>query len=228
MARVGAVVKLASVTAPGLSVREVKAEKFGFNDSAGDVQRYLQMDGSSVIYASNSADTEGRYFKNDSLEQIDTDAIAADAVTAAKLGLVAFHAYLDSDSAQANGTLILHDKEFYDVGGGFNTSTGVFTATAAGLHVFSAGVQVNGLDPGDSAGVLLYINSAPRFASGNGRAHTAGDNVAACGTWPIVLSANDTVHTVVYYNYSGGGGDRTLLGEASSFAMTFFSGVQLG
>ncbi|XP_052788754.1 collagen alpha-1(X) chain-like [Mya arenaria] len=74
---------------------------------------------------------------------------------------IAFFARVSSSFTSSRGQTIVFDSVVTDVGGGYNPETGVFTAPAEGLYVFSITVMVQMSSSGSSAYFSLKKNDIP-------------------------------------------------------------------
>jgi len=103
---------------------------------------------------------------------------------------VAFAANRTTD--QTSGTTLVFSSEIFDQGAGFNTTTGIFTASVAGLYYFTATLPYfNNTGALTGAGCALYVNaglvavSAVSLPTGYSHTLTLSRHLR--------LAANDTV-----------------------------------
>lgn len=114
-----------------------------------------------------------------------------------------------SDSDVASTADIVFNNVIENVGSGYNSSTGVFTAPVAGLYFFSAGVTFTFASGTKSAGFFQSDNTAyniiayASMASGNGEAQQV------CLTMAKQMAVNDTVKVRVTAGSAGGTAHQT-------------------
>ncbi|KAL4217382.1 positive regulation of adiponectin secretion [Mactra antiquata] len=127
---------------------------------------------------------------------------------------VAFSAGLTHDATFNNGEVVPFNTQYTNIGGGYDTTTGIFTCPKAGIYLF----QYHMVAHLDAEGWLelyhnaYYINSA--------YSHTGGDYGSSGNSAILKLSAGDTVSikaVSTYYGYSG----TQLYGQTDEIYSTF-------
>ena len=142
------------------------------------------------------------------------------ALTGLKAGTCAFRAY-DNEGAWAaiaNTTKIVLDSEHEDADGVYNTSSGHFTAPAAGVYFFYANIYTGWSDTAN--GFRFRRNDSTTaiedFHGQFGSYISQSDSSDCMVSWQLVitLSANDTISvwtgtaSDIYYGHSYWGGFR--------------------
>lgn len=119
-----------------------------------------------------------------------------------------------------SATRVAFDTEIYDVGGGFNPATGIFTCPVgmAGYWNFSGGVHVSGL----SSQVLAvdFRKNGVEFAR-IGRTDSVSGGWAVYGSSDVLLAEGDTVDIIAIM---GGGTPRPITGGSYQ---NFITGHQI-
>lgn len=105
-----------------------------------------------------------------------------------------FRAYVSSTISLPSGSsgAVIFQTEQYDENGEYNTTTGTFTASAAGEWIVSVGVQFSGVTDASLAYIILYKNGAV-YARLNSQRLGAGSTVQIQGSTPVTLAAGDTL-----------------------------------
>jgi uncharacterized glyoxalase superfamily protein PhnB len=101
----------------------------------------------------------------------------------------------------------------FDVGGDYNTSTGVFTAPAAGKYLISTEVMLAGVPATDGYVMLKLIttrSAADTFTQYAGRINpgswdTEMNYYQVCGTWLAAMDSGDTAYVQVRNTTADGG-----------------------
>lgn len=106
---------------------------------------------------------------------------------------------MDIEDVTGDGTeyTIVFDTETIDVGGDFNTSTGVFTAPVAGQYFFACSLILGGITSAHTTGKFIFsVNGTEGGSAFRGNFFNfsdAGNNMAANISAVLVLSAADAV-----------------------------------
>lgn len=103
-----------------------------------------------------------------------------------------FSAYRAVDQTVANGDTIIFTSEDYDVGSGFNTTTGVFTAPQTGTYSFSWKLQTS-----TATSILSGINYGPANIVKRGSWNGQGPYISSEGSADIYLQAGQTANVVI-------------------------------
>ena len=120
-----------------------------------------------------------------------------------------------SGLSSGSTTLLVFNVEDYDFGGGYDTSTGRYTAGtgAGGVYAVSGNVQITGIVV---AGTIIYLTiflNGTEYARGNRiETHSAGIYGVSV-TDLILVSPNDIVDIRVFHN---DGGNRSTEGSLST------------
>lgn len=126
-----------------------------------------------------------------------------------------FSVFRNSAWTDGNGafTLITFDTETYDTGTNYSTSTGKFTAPAAGTYHFTAGLNVP-VSNGSLHIIALYKNGTEVIRGVQGTASSTG-GLQDIISGDVKLALNDYIQ--VFHQGSGGTGN-------AGAALTYFSG----
>lgn len=134
-----------------------------------------------------------------------------------------FHAHRTTDQAMTGSAFnqVLLDVEAFDTAGAYSTSTGAFTAPAAGFYAFDAAVSLF-CTSGTFENVQLHFYR--NGASFKRPAFSLANNQQACtlagGTGPVQLSAGDVIDLRVYFS----GTSITAPIVAGGPSISYFSG----
>ena len=133
----------------------------------------------------------------------------------------AFHAYVSGNNLAAVGSLVL-DSESLDDGGGYDNTTGVFTAPKSGVYQFAFKTSFI------SAGIVRMLHNGNRISGTWASDDTDGADDDRTGAMPLVirLSAGDTIE--VELHAINGNANVTLWGTTTHGAFTTFSGHWVG
>lgn len=78
----------------------------------------------------------------------------------ASVDLIGFHARLTDDVDAPNPKTLVLDRVEYNAGGGYDSTTGIFTAPVTGLYLFLATIGASSRDA--DANVYIEVNGLPR------------------------------------------------------------------
>ena len=140
---------------------------------------------------------------------------------------VCFSAYLSAAQDVSDTETIVFDTENFDYGGGFDTATGVYTASVPGVYMISAQARFNDVDAGEYVYLALDQNGTPARVSTSPYSTTADDPVFVSGSWPIWLDVGDTVEISGHHNHVDDGGILVVSGVAVPMQYTSFSGYKV-
>jgi len=132
---------------------------------------------------------------------------------------------------------VICDSALYDIGGGYDTSTGIFTVPtgAGGLWHFDGVVSLNNLAANHTEAVLLFAINGTSAGRYGGRCNPYGSQASSgigkdiSQGFDVILSDGDTVRMRLYLGGSGAGKTVTLQAASSTVnAYTAFSGHRVG
>jgi len=132
---------------------------------------------------------------------------------------VTFQAYLTSPQSCAGGSTgvtVIFDTTTSNVGSGYDTSTGVFTAPTTGFYGFTTTVFFNNLTTpvGNTEAILGYTGSVQSLRLfQQGSASYVGISLILTGSWTMPMTAGDTVKI---QPFADGAGNYQLLGDPES------------
>lgn len=111
---------------------------------------------------------------------------------------VAFHAYRNaSRTIGASFTSIIADTELYDLGGNYDTSTGVFTAPVAGIYCFTVNLNADGTT---NTRAIIQI-SASTYGTVRGidiQGAAGADQRFISATFQVPLALSETVDFLAF------------------------------
>jgi hypothetical protein len=141
------------------------------------------------------------------------------------LAASSFMAYRAAALSLATGEVITYDSKEWDPDGCFNTSTGAFRASRAGVYRLSACALQTGLADQQFFGLRIYKNGAAHRYLGRGT--ESGQSVAAVGSGSTLVRAaqGDYFQVVVQHNHATAPGTLAL-SVGSEFC--WFSGEYVG
>ena len=117
-----------------------------------------------------------------------------------KSSIIAFHAIPSTTASIANSTgyVSAYTNALHNIGGGYSTVTGTFTAPASGYYFFSA----NAYFFGNTSSLWFYKNNSIAYGGHwNGNAYNSADiHTFGSATALIQLNTNDTVRLFVISN----------------------------
>ena len=117
-----------------------------------------------------------------------------------------------------SGGTIIWNHTLFNVGNGYNTTTGVFTAPVSGVYGFSWNYYT---DSGDQTMADLIINGGSTSYGRTESRFDAGNNtLIASGLVMIELNKDDYVKII---NTENGGGTAELIGSSTEF-YNYFNG----
>lgn len=109
----------------------------------------------------------------------------------------AFFAYLETGvtNVTGDGTLyqVTFDSKLFDNATNYNTGTGLFTATKAGVYNFTSTLNLTGIGPGHGQGAMSLILNGSTFIQGNAGS-PAGQSASSGGTGSLSWVVNSMVH----------------------------------
>lgn len=146
-----------------------------------------------------------------------------------------FQAYLTSPQTIAGGstsTTIIYDTALVNMGSGYNTSTGIFTAPATGYYSFSTITYFTNITSltGNTQLITTYTGSfqSVRLNYVSSGIEANSDDAILNGTWAMPMTAGDTVQI---QPFATGSGNYEIYGEALSSApfssISTFSGFRI-
>jgi hypothetical protein len=116
----------------------------------------------------------------------------------------AFSAYLTGTQSDVTGDATLYtvvcDATYVNLGSGYNTGTGVFTAPTAGNYQFNTTVYLEGLTIAHTEGIIFLRGSLKdlRVNTNNyGVVAQAGTN-AVSGSFFVTMAAGETLFVTAY------------------------------
>jgi hypothetical protein len=105
---------------------------------------------------------------------------------------------------------MVFDQTTYNVGSGFNTSTGIFTAPSTGYYLFI--IRIDYISNSNIADATLTLNVSSTGSRLIWIGHPGallfsaqGNQATVSGTDIISMTANDTVYAALYTIVTGGG-----------------------
>jgi hypothetical protein len=148
---------------------------------------------------------------------------------------VNFQAFRTSNQSVTGGSVadtIIYDTAVSNVGAGYNTATGVFTAPSTGFYSFSTCVFVSGLSglAGNTSILLAYTGSTQslRMIQQGLGSYAGGDVIILNSSWALQMTAGDTMQV---QPFADGTGNYTIFGTAASSSPfntgTVFSGFKV-
>jgi hypothetical protein len=198
----------------GVSIQEI-IEQLHQMDSTEAANRAAA---DSVLQESIAEEAASRITGDSALQ------VALAAETAARIAAtpqVAYQAGLQLPVAIPNGALttVIYDNASFNDGGGYNSSTGIFTAPANGRYHFDASVMWQAVVPGPQYTVQLSVNGMVKKMNYN--TFNFGQDFMQMLTIELALNAGDQVKISVQHN---SGAPKNLLG---GLVASTFNGHQL-
>ncbi len=126
---------------------------------------------------------------------------------------VYFQAYLTSTTAYATGSttnVAIFDTAISNVGSGYNTSTGIFTAPSTGFYAFSSNLFFVA-----AAGTTQFLVAMTGSVQSFRLAQLTVASAITCVSWAMPMTAGDTVKIAPF---ADGTGNFQLNGAALSSA----------
>jgi hypothetical protein len=193
-------------------------------DTSFTADGVLYSDASGVI-TSTSAGTAGQVLTSNGAGVAPTYQAAGGGST------TYFQAYRTSNQTVAGGdtsTTIIFDTAIDNVGGAYNTGTGVFTAPATGYYSFSTCVFYNNLNTpaGNSQVILAYTGSAQslRLIEQGIGGYSGGAAIILTCSWSMPMTSGDTIKIQPFadgvgnYTIAGGALSSSAFNTASTFS----------
>ena len=131
-----------------------------------------------------------------------------------------------AQTSLATGAAIICDVTLANVGGGYSTGTGIFTAPTTGKYLFTANVAYQALSGGLTtiAGADLII-AGTTYRLYAGRMGASGVNCGMNGGIIVPMTSGQTAQLKTFLST----GTVSLIGEqTTNFRYSFFSGLHVG
>lgn len=130
----------------------------------------------------------------------------------------AFRAYLASNTSTTTGSTLVCDTEDYDYAGAYDTSTGAYTAPAAGFYQFEVSTWWDDMADGNFVYIDFRVNGSTVRYSDIDFTGAGPSDVLRHDHFVIRLDKGDVVSAAVFQGF---GAARTLFGGTDN---TYFSG----
>jgi hypothetical protein len=142
---------------------------------------------------------------------------------------ISFNAYLNPTVTDVTGDstvyTVIFNTELFDIGGGYNNGTGVFTAPVTGKYNFSTTVSLGDIAAAHTFGLVSIVTTGGEYYLNAGnyaamRTLTPNDTYIINGSVTCAMTAGDlAVVRVVVYN-----GTKVVNVTGSATIVTYFSG----
>ena len=129
---------------------------------------------------------------------------------------------LNNQTGNGTSTTVVFGTEVFDIGGGYNNSTGVFTAPVAGKYLFTVNVLLDAVGAGHTSGELGFITTGFGYYASQcspAAMRNSGNRVALHASIYVDMAATDTCSILpVVYN------STKTVGYFGGQTYTWFSG----
>lgn len=122
-----------------------------------------------------------------------------------------------STGYSTNGDIIIYNTALINVGNGYNTTTGKFTAPCDGIYGFSYNYYTDAVD---HTMTDLLLNNSTSYGRTETRLDMGNNSIVASGLIIVEMNANDYVWIK---NTESGGGTVELIGSATEY-YNYFNG----
>lgn len=151
------------------------------------------------------------------------DTVTVNAETVSSPNIPLFLAYLSANTGGVTGAgtnyTIICDTEVKDQSGDYNTTTGIFTAPAAGTYHFDVAARLAAVSTAMTQRLLLLVTSNRSYGTLDLWAPNVTANTSHNISSPVDMDAGDTAF--IRANYANGAGDTAVVVGASTLYTRF-------